>query len=146
MFPKFRFRPKVLNAAAADPIYHFAYARAGRRSIRRRCTPRPLRRCDRRSGGSPSTASRQIRTSARGLAIPNSSLFWEPHGPIPVTRRAWAKFQAPGRYATTITQPSFFRRYLLEQLRPLVHEYGAVIDVAVSDQEMPYPYALDAGR
>ncbi len=77
---------------------------------------------------------------------PALTLYREPHGPIPITRRAWAKFQAPGCYATTITQPSFFRRYLLEQLRPLVHEYGAVIDVEASDQEMPYPYALDHGH
>ena len=34
----------------------------------------------------------------------------------------------------------------MEQLRPLVHEYGAVIDVEASDQEVPYPYALDHGH
>ncbi len=76
---------------------------------------------------------------------PELRLAWEPGGPIPVTRRAWGKFQAPGVYATTITQPGFFRRYLLEQLRPLVSEYGASIRVDVSDQEMPYPYVLDHG-
>ena len=62
-----------------------------------------------------------------------------------VTRRAWAKFQSPGVYATTVTQPGFFRRYLLEQLQPLVGEYGATIRVGVSDREMPYPYVLDRG-
>jgi AMP nucleosidase len=34
---------------------------------------------------------------------------------------------------------------LLEQLRPLVAEYGASIDVGVSEQEMPYPYVLERG-
>ncbi len=36
------------------------------------------------------------------------------------TRRAYAKFQGPGIYATTVTQPAAFRAYLLEQLDHLV--------------------------
>ena len=76
---------------------------------------------------------------------PELRLDWRPSGPTPFTRRAWAKFQAPGAYATTVTQPSFFRPYLLQQLRPLVEEYGAVISVGPSAQEMPYPYVLEAG-
>jgi len=63
----------------------------------------------------------------------------------PRARRAWAKFQAPGAYATTITQPRFFRSYLLEQLRPLAEEFHAVIEVGRSAQEIPYPYVLDRG-
>jgi AMP nucleosidase len=81
----------------------------------------------------------------RRFCYPELRLTWEPAGPIPVTRRAWGKFQAPGVYATTVTQPGFFRPYLLEQLRPLVAEYGASIQVQVSDQEIPYPYVLDHG-
>ena len=76
---------------------------------------------------------------------PELRLVWEPSGPTPTTRRAWGKFQAPGTYATTVTQPGFFRPYLLEQLRPLVAEYGASVGVHLSDQEMPYPYVLDRG-
>ena len=59
------------------------------------------------------------------------------------TRRAFAKFQRPGVYATTVTHPAHFRRYLLEQLEPLVAEYDAEISVDVSDQEIPYPYVLE---
>ena len=59
------------------------------------------------------------------------------------TRRAYAKFQRPGVYATTVTHPRHFRRYLLEQLEPLVAEYGAEIAVDVSSQEIPYPYVLE---
>ena len=59
------------------------------------------------------------------------------------TRRAYAKFQRPGVYATTVTHPHHFRRYLLEQLEPLVAEYGAEITVEVSGQEIPYPYVLE---
>src|SRR5882724_357550 len=59
------------------------------------------------------------------------------------TRRAYAKFQRPGVYATTVTHPRHFRRYLLEQLEPLVAEYGAKITVEASSQEIPYPYVLE---
>ncbi len=59
------------------------------------------------------------------------------------TRRAFAKFQQPGVYETTVTQPRHFRSYLLEQLVPLVAEYGAEIDVSLSNQEIPYPYVLE---
>jgi AMP nucleosidase len=74
---------------------------------------------------------------------PELRLVWQPTGPMPFTWRAWAKFQTPGVYTTTVTQPGAFRRYLLEQLRPLVAEYGATIAVATSAQEIPYPYVLE---
>lgn len=63
----------------------------------------------------------------------------------PVKQRAYAKFQSPGVYATTITQPAFFRAYLLEQLNYLVRDYGATLEVGVSDQEIPYPYVFERG-
>jgi AMP nucleosidase len=91
-------------------------------------------------GGAPPSSGERLR-----FHYPELRLTWAPEGPIPVTRRAWGKFQAPGVYATTVTQPGFFRRYLLDQLRPLVAEYGASIEVRVSDQEIPYPYVLDRG-
>jgi AMP nucleosidase len=74
---------------------------------------------------------------------PELRLLWRPTGPLPFTRRAWAKFQTPGVYATTVTQPGAFRRYLLQQLEPLVTEYGATIAVSSSRQEIPYPYVLE---
>jgi AMP nucleosidase len=92
------------------------------------------------AGGPPPDARERLR-----FRYPELRVVWHPSGPSPMTRRAWGKFQAPGTYATTVTQPGFFRRYLLEQLRPLVAEYGATIQVQVSDQEMPYPYVLDRG-
>ena len=57
--------------------------------------------------------------------------------------RAWAKLQRPGVYETTVTHPGPFRGYLLEQLEPLVADYGAALDVGVSTQEIPYPYVLE---
>jgi len=64
-------------------------------------------------------------------------------GPAARTRRAFAKFQRPGVYATTVTHPRHFRKYLMEQLEPLAAEYGAEISVDVSAQEIPYPYVLE---
>src|SRR5690349_14173320 len=59
------------------------------------------------------------------------------------TRRAYAKFQRPGVYTTTVTHPAHFRRYLIEQLEPLAAEYDAEISVDTSSQEIPYPYVLE---
>ena len=92
------------------------------------------------AGGAPPTPAERAH-----FRYPALQLIWRSEGPIPITRRAWAKLLAPGAYATTITQPAAFRGYLLDQLRPLVEEYGAEISVAVSDQEIPYPYVLDGG-
>jgi AMP nucleosidase len=91
-------------------------------------------------GGEPPNPAERSR-----FRYPELRVVWKPSGPIPVTRRAWGKFQAPGVYATTVTQPGYFRPYLLEQLWPLVAEYGASVQVQVSDQEIPYPYVLDRG-
>jgi AMP nucleosidase len=59
------------------------------------------------------------------------------------TRRAFARLQHPGVYETTVTQPAEFRSYLLEQLEPIVADYGAHLDVARSTQAIPYPYVLE---
>lgn len=61
----------------------------------------------------------------------------------PAHFRAFAKLQTTGVYETTITHPGPFRGYLLEQLEPLVAEYGAEIETGVSAQEIPYPYVLE---
>jgi AMP nucleosidase len=90
--------------------------------------------------GIPPTAEERTR-----FHYPELRLIWDPRGPFPFTYRAWAKFQAPGIYTTTVTQPDHFRNYLLEQLHPLVEEYGATIEVYESDQEIPYPYVLEPG-
>lgn len=90
-----------------------------------------------RDGTPPSAAERQQ------FRYPELRLTWRPSGPMPFTRRAWAKLQTPGVYCTTVTQPEAFRAYLLAQLHPLVTEYGASLAVGVSTQEIPYPYVLE---
>jgi AMP nucleosidase len=70
-------------------------------------------------------------------------IYRDTAGPRPVNRRAFAKLQRAGVYETTITHPGAFRGYLLEQLAPLYSEYGAEIQVDISNQEIPYPYVLE---
>jgi AMP nucleosidase len=72
-------------------------------------------------------------------------LSYDPDRTQHVTRRGYARFSAPGVYATTVTHPAEFRAYLLDQLTPLVEDYGATMEVGVSEQEIPYPYALQGG-
>jgi AMP nucleosidase len=90
--------------------------------------------------GIPPTAEERA-----AFRYPELRLRWEPKGPFPRTRRAWAKLQMAGEYATTITQPAAFRAYLLQQLRPLMEEYSATLEVGPSTQEIPYPYVLEGG-
>ncbi len=61
----------------------------------------------------------------------------------PATLRAFGKLQHTGVYETTVTHPGDFRGYLLEQLEPLVSEYGAEIETSVSTQQIPYPYVIE---
>src|ERR1700761_2297955 len=50
----------------------------------------------------------------RHFRYPRLDVAWHPTGPVRhTTTRAWAKLQDPGVYSTTITQPAFFRAYLL---------------------------------
>ena len=76
---------------------------------------------------------------------PELRVEYRPDGVTPISRRAYAKFPAPGVYATTVTHPAAYRHYLLEQLRPLVEEYGATISVGPSQLEIPYPYVFERG-
>ena len=46
--------------------------------------------------------------------------YRDPTAPLPSTGAPSPSCSAPGVYATTVTQPGAFRRYLLEQLEPLV--------------------------
>ncbi len=98
------------------------------------------------AGGAPPDADER-----RRFRYPELRLDWRPgpeapeSRPVPASRRAWARLEVPGAYATTVTQPAAFRAFLLEQLRPLVSEYGARLTVGPGTQEIPYPYVLEGG-
>ncbi len=91
---------------------------------------------DRRLGPSEQTRQR--------FRYPELRVSYLPSGDRPSNRRAYAKFASSGVYATTVTQPSAFRNYLLEQLRPLTSEYGATLEVGYGGQEIPYAYVAES--
>ncbi|MGE3832571.1 MAG: AMP nucleosidase, partial [Parvibaculaceae bacterium] len=92
------------------------------------------------AGGAPPSAAERAE-----FRYPELRLVYAAGHAQPSLARAYAKFESPGTYATTIAQPRFFRDYLMEQLSLLVADYPASIAVTHSDQEIPYPYVLDRG-
>jgi AMP nucleosidase len=76
---------------------------------------------------------------------PQLRVVYKPEGVQPTSQRAFAKFPEAGVYTTTLTQPAEFRAYLLEQLQPLVSEFGATLEVGVGPQVIAYPYVFETG-
>ncbi|MBI1361939.1 MAG: AMP nucleosidase [Alphaproteobacteria bacterium] len=77
------------------------------------------------------------------FAYPELRLTYDPDGPPPTMSRSFAKLADPGVYSASITQPAFFRDYLLGQLEHLASDYPIQLDVCASRAEIPYPYVLD---
>lgn len=75
---------------------------------------------------------------------PELRVTYLPGGPAPRLARAYGQLTWPGEYAVTVTQPLFFKSYLIEQLSLLVEDYGAQLSVRVSDTEIPYSFVLEA--
>jgi AMP nucleosidase len=90
--------------------------------------------------GVPPTPDERMR-----FRYPRLRVSYRPEGAPPASPRAFAKFSTPGVYSTTVTQPEDFRPYLLEQLQPLVEEFGAEIEVGLGSQEIAYPYVFESG-
>jgi AMP nucleosidase len=81
----------------------------------------------------------------RRFRYPELRVTWSAQTSPPRTRRAFARLQRRGVYATTVTHPEHFRGYLLEQLAPLTEEYGATLAVGHGTTEIPYPYVFERG-
>jgi AMP nucleosidase len=87
----------------------------------------------------PSAAAR-----ARGdFAYPELRMVYDPKGPPPSISRSFAKLSEPGVYVTTLTQPRFYRGYVLDQLTRLAADYPVTFQVQPSQSEIPYPYVMD---
>jgi AMP nucleosidase len=86
----------------------------------------------------PPTPEERVR-----FRYPEIRVTYAPDGPPPVSERAYAKFNAPGVYVTSVTCPKDFEAYFLENLIPLVEEYGATVEVGLSEAEMPYSYVVE---
>ena len=82
---------------------------------------------------------------ARGaFCYPELVIRYHPDTLIPAISRSFGKFSEAGDYATTITQPHLFARYLREQLEPIIRDYPVEIEVRASNTEIPYPYVWDS--
>ncbi len=81
---------------------------------------------------------------ADGLFVyPQLSVSWSGNAHKAQKTRAFGRFTHSGCYTTTITHPTLFRPYLLEQLTLLHEDYDAHIEVGLSQHEIPYPYVID---
>jgi AMP nucleosidase len=72
-------------------------------------------------------------------------LIYPGQGEVATSVRAYAKVQVPGTYSVTVTHPAAFRKYLLEQLRPLMSDFTVQVEVGISQQNIPYPYVVEQG-
>lgn len=95
-----------------------------------------------KSGEPPEEAVRESGT----FCYPELVIRYDPDGPPPPISRAFGKMSEPGTYVSTITQPEFFRRYLTEQLEPLLADYEVEVEVRRSSSEIPYAYVWDQGQ
>lgn len=80
------------------------------------------------------------------FCYPEVRITYAPEGPPPPLSRAFGKMSQPGVYASSVTQPAFFRDYLIEQLEPLMRDYDVTVEVGSSDSEIPYSYVWDQAQ
>jgi AMP nucleosidase len=92
------------------------------------------------------TKSPPTEAQKQQFCYPELRVTYTSSGPQPSISRAYAKFQGPGTYVSTITQPDHFKRYLIDQLKLLVRDYEAKIEVGPSTQLIPFPYVLEKGN
>nr|WP_294169379.1 AMP nucleosidase [uncultured Sphingomonas sp.] len=65
--------------------------------------------------------------------------------PRPRFARSYGRLVGPGEYRISVTRPALFADYLIEQINLLTEAYRVEVDVAPGNQEIPFPYVLDAG-
>jgi AMP nucleosidase len=85
------------------------------------------------------------RRDAGAYVYPELRLTWSGESGYPRISRAYARLAEPGVYTTTVTRPSVFRDYLIEQLSLLIADFKVTVEVGRSEQEIPFPYVLDGG-
>src|SRR5580698_472561 len=92
------------------------------------------------TGQAPDPALR----SRGAFTYPRLRLTYRPTSAPPRLARSFARFSQPGVYATTITRPELFADYLTQQLTLLMTDFEVEAEVVRSNQEIPFPYVLDA--
>lgn len=86
-------------------------------------------------------------TSGRERArayYPAIRILVETYDPID-TRLSYGHVAEPGIYQTTITQPTLFRDYLIEQVGQLLQNHRVAVEVGESDSPIPLHFAFPEG-
>ncbi|MEA3014593.1 MAG: nucleosidase [Sphingomonadales bacterium] len=92
-----------------------------------------------KSGERPDPAER-----AAGLfAYPELRIDYRYSPSEEIPARSFGRLNHPGRYASSVSRPYLFRKYLTEQLTYLIADYEVEVSVGPSASEIPYPYVLD---
>ncbi|MFQ3665043.1 MAG: AMP nucleosidase [Sphingomonadaceae bacterium] len=90
------------------------------------------------AGGPPPTPAERSR-----FCYPELRLHWAGGDAAPGHSRAFARLNAAGTYAVTVTHPRLFRHYLEEQVDLLARDYEVELTVGPSETEIPFAYVLD---
>ena len=80
------------------------------------------------------------------FAYPEIRLTYRAGGDRPAPMRSFGRLVTPGAYAISVTKPSIFADYLIEQLELLMEDYDVEVTAAEGRQEIPFPYVLDPGH
>ena len=84
------------------------------------------------------------RRASRAWCYPELRISYSGVETRPDLARAFGRLAHPGTFATTVTRPALFADYLAEQLALLADDYAIEVSVGRSDQEIPFPYVIDA--
>jgi len=84
------------------------------------------------------------RRSENAWCYPELRIHYEGVETRPDLARAFGRLAHSGTFATTVTRPALFAGYLTEQLGLLADDYEIDVEVGRSQQEIPFPYVIDA--
>ncbi len=84
------------------------------------------------------------RRSTHAWCYPALTVLYKGVETRPDLARAFGRLAHEGTFTTTVTRPALFADYLTEQLELLGGDYDIEITVGRSDQEIPFPYVVDA--
>ncbi|CAM3300490.1 MULTISPECIES: AMP nucleosidase [Sphingomonas] len=80
------------------------------------------------------------------FAYPEIRLIFRGEGGRPTPMRSFGRLVSPGDYRISVTKPTLFKDYLVEQLTLLIEDYDVSVEAVPGRQEIPFPYVLDPGH
>ncbi|MBY0581736.1 MAG: AMP nucleosidase [Sphingomonas sp.] len=86
-----------------------------------------------------------IMRASGAFAYPEIRLTYHGGDDRPTPLRSFGRLVSPGEYRISVTKPGQFAGYLTEQLGLLIEDYDVHVQAVPGNQEIPFPYVLDAG-